>query len=185
VRKVNVLRDLTVEFGSLVDEGANKGARVLLFKRDSAAETTETKRGVEMLMKDVIWAEIQKLAGGERERDPGLTPEGAVAAALKTREGLALAEKDRTVGHLTCEQFLVIEKRRSELRKFGWSSWADAVVDYAKRIGAKRREEEAPQRVAKGLPALSEATDLERGLPLVAKEYPAAWENYLNEENGY
>lgn len=34
---MNHLKQLTVRFGSLVDEPANKGARVLLFKRDDAA----------------------------------------------------------------------------------------------------------------------------------------------------
>jgi len=38
IGKANVLRDLTVEFASLVDEPANKGARVLMFKKDSAGE---------------------------------------------------------------------------------------------------------------------------------------------------
>lgn len=34
-----ILRNLRVDFGSLVDEPANKGARIMLFKRDGEAET--------------------------------------------------------------------------------------------------------------------------------------------------
>lgn len=33
----NILRNLTIDFGSLVDEPANKGARIMLFKRDADA----------------------------------------------------------------------------------------------------------------------------------------------------
>ncbi len=38
-----MLRDLVVEFGSVVDKGANPGADIVLFKRDASADDTATE----------------------------------------------------------------------------------------------------------------------------------------------
>jgi len=85
-RKPRRLKNLRVQWGSLVTEGANPGSRILIAKgqkggnRQPMVETKET-------IKELALSRLDQLAEVEKKNNPQLTPEAAYVKALSADEG--------------------------------------------------------------------------------------------------
>jgi hypothetical protein len=78
------LKDILITKLALVDAGDNPGARVALFKRREAMEKEE-----DVITKTEVLGKLEAIAKREQVKDPKLSAEQAMSAALDTEEGRA------------------------------------------------------------------------------------------------
>lgn len=178
-RRVNILRNLRIDFASLVDAPANQftkdgktdGAFVCLLKRDG-----EIRKDMEMeneTVRDVAWSKIAKMGAALRDTNPKLTPEGARVEAMKTPEGRECLKLYRHPdSHLTVKAFQELQSDKADrLEKLGAEDWAGVVSKLARSFAA-----EDPG-------AGSIESKIVKGYDKIRSDYPGVWKAYEAERN--
>lgn len=161
--KRQMLSELVIEFGSLVDRGANQHAHIMLTKGDTSMHTTTTTAPDTRRFSDVVWAAVQDLGAIIKQRNPALTTAEANTEALKTDEGGRLYKLyNDPNAHLSVSEYLAHQRMLAKRRAAGFETW-DQAVDNCAQLIAKRDDIAYPAALDK-----------------VATEYPLIWDCYVS-----